>query len=152
MPITIASVTDALVALRRISTFLRADELAVPYTIDPSSDSAIDVDGDFMWESVGNVDASPKFAETGDSAEKGNSNQAKDGEDADGKGGTKEKDDAKPILPTTATDAAGQPSETGNGAKQEEKPFELKDLNLKIPRGSFVAIVGRIGSGKVCTS
>ena len=34
-----------MVALGRISTFLRADEVAVPYTIEPASDVAIDVDG-----------------------------------------------------------------------------------------------------------
>ena len=33
--------------------------------------------------------------------------------------------------------------------EKEEKPFELVDVKLKIPRGSFVAIVGRVGSGKV---
>ena len=39
--------------------------------------------------------------------------------------------------------------------KDEDQPFELVDLKLKIPRGSFVAIVGRVGSGKVrlvCTA
>ena len=31
----------------------------------------------------------------------------------------------------------------------EEKPFELKDLKFRVPKGAFVAIVGRVGSGKV---
>ena len=33
--------------------------------------------------------------------------------------------------------------------KDEDKPFELADLKLRIHKGSFVAIVGRVGSGKV---
>jgi ATP-binding cassette subfamily C (CFTR/MRP) protein 1 len=33
--------------------------------------------------------------------------------------------------------------------KEEEKPFELKNLNLKVAKGSFIGIVGRVGSGKV---
>jgi len=30
-----------------------------------------------------------------------------------------------------------------------EKPFGLEDLRLEIRKGEFVAIVGRVGSGKV---
>ena len=47
------------------------------------------------------------------------------------------------MLPTTAT------AESEKKVDTPEKPFELKGLNLKIPKGSFVAIVGRVGSGKV---
>ena len=32
--------------------------------------------------------------------------------------------------------------------KEEEKPFALANLELRIPHGQFVAIVGRVGSGK----
>ena len=49
------------------------------------------------------------------------------------------------------------PTDAGKGGKgktsdvkPEDKPFELKNLELKIPKGAFVAIVGRVGSGKVC--
>ena len=31
----------------------------------------------------------------------------------------------------------------------DEKPFELKGLDIAVPKGSFVAIVGRVGLGKV---
>ena len=44
LPIVLASATDALVALRRIGTFMRAEELAVPYEIDPHAEAAVDVD------------------------------------------------------------------------------------------------------------
>jgi ABC-type transport system involved in cytochrome bd biosynthesis fused ATPase/permease subunit len=42
----------------------------------------------------------------------------------------------------------------GNGAEglmqeADEKPFELKGLDIAVPKGSFVAIVGRVGLGKV---
>jgi len=33
--------------------------------------------------------------------------------------------------------------------EEPEPPFELRDLMLRVPKGSFVAIVGRVGSGKV---
>ena len=32
---------------------------------------------------------------------------------------------------------------------ESEKPFQLTDITLQVPKGSFVAIVGRVGSGKV---
>lgn len=51
------------------------------------------------------------------------------------------------MLPTTAS--GDEEKKKAEEDKEEEKPFELKDLNLKIPKGSFVAIVGRVGSGKV---
>ena len=50
-------------------------------------------------------------------------------------------------MPTDAgKDGKGKTSDV----KPEDKPFELKNLELKIPKGAFVAIVGRVGSGKVC--
>lgn len=33
--------------------------------------------------------------------------------------------------------------------KEKETPFELKNLKFDIPKGSFIGIVGRVGSGKV---
>ena len=61
LPLVLAATTDALVAIRRISNFLRAEELAVPYTIDPSSNVALDVDGDFTWEEVRKGGTATKF-------------------------------------------------------------------------------------------
>lgn len=43
---------------------------------------------------------------------------------------------------------AAQYTEAAEGTEGEGKPFELKDLKFKVPAGSFVAIVGPIGSGK----
>lgn len=34
-------------------------------------------------------------------------------------------------------------------SSSEEQPFQLKNLKLTIPKGAFVAIIGRVGSGKV---
>ena len=33
--------------------------------------------------------------------------------------------------------------------KEKEKPFELNNLNFVVPKGAFIGIVGRVGSGKV---
>ena len=35
------------------------------------------------------------------------------------------------------------------GKNDQETPFELKNLKMSVPKGAFVGIVGRVGSGKV---
>ena len=162
LPIMLASATDAFVALRRVGNFMRAEELAVPYEIDPNAEAAVDVDGDFTWETV-RKDASNAVS-LGAKMNKGEKGRTRDrgkGKKEKKKGG-KEKGDES-LLSTAATTPAGASTPVGsaeNGGssagggerkekEKEEKPFELVDVKLKIPRGSFVAIVGRVGSGKV---
>ena len=160
LPVMLASAIDAFVALRRIGTFMRAEELAVPYEIDPHAEAAVDVDGDFTWETV-RKDASNAVS-LGAKIDKGGKGRTRDrgkGKKEKKKGGKKKGDES--LLSTAATTPAGASTPVGsaeNGAsgeggeerkEKEEKPFELIDLKLKISRGSFVAIVGRVGSGKV---
>lgn len=45
------------------------------------------------------------------------------------------------VLPTTATPLVDED-------EKDEKPFELLGMKVKVPKGAFVAIVGRVGSGK----
>ena len=137
LPLVLAATTDALVAIRRISNFLRAEELAVPYTIDPSSNVALDVDGDFTWEEVRKGGTATKFDKKG----------GKDGKDKATKENRKGKDKkGDAVLPTTADPEPEQEKEKAE--ERKEKPFELKDLRLQVPKGAFVAVVGRVGSGK----
>ncbi len=161
LPVVLASATDALVALRRIGTFMRAEELSVPYEIDASAESAIDVDGDFTWETVRKdtnaVNLAAKFAKDKKSKGKDAKDKKSKGKDAGKKDRKKGKGDA--LLPTAANTPAGasparseEKVSAADGAgdvKQEEKPFALNGIKLSIPKGSFVAVVGRVGSGKV---
>ena len=39
--------------------------------------------------------------------------------------------------------------EKAESEEDQEPPFELRNLMFSVPKGSFVAIVGRVGSGKV---
>ncbi|THG96760.1 hypothetical protein EW026_g5132 [Hermanssonia centrifuga] len=154
-PLVVASCADAAVALGRISSFLTAEELAEPYTIDTESKLAIDVDGDFQWETAYKSDIGGKKFDTGKGKDhgKGKGGEAaskaqskdKDGKSA-GKGGLFRKKKTDPVLPVTAS--AGDAKKADEKEKSEDKPFELRHLALKIPKGSFVAIVGRVGSGK----
>lgn len=90
VPLVFSGLAGSVVAVDRISKFLAAEELDDPYVIDDRCEHAVEVNGDFTWETSG----------------------------------------------ATSSEA-------------DRQPFELKDLRLSIPRGAFVAIVGRVGSGKV---
>lgn len=134
---------DSLVALGRISSFLTAEELGEPYRIDTAISNAIDVDGDFTWETAGKPDDVKKTTTPADEdpirkAIRIKEEKKKAKEEAKGKkrGG----------LPTAAP--VGQDDSDLN-KKEEEQPFQLKNLELGVKRGSFVGIVGRVGSGKV---
>ena len=129
---------DASVALGRIGSYLTAEELADPYKIDSSSPYAVAVDGDFQWETTHKASlGGPKFSGGKHAEKKPKEQPAK----KDGKRtlfGKKKGD----VLPTSDKK---EPEKD----KTEEKPFQLPDLKLQIPKGAFVAIVGRVGSGKV---
>ncbi|KII85509.1 hypothetical protein PLICRDRAFT_145262 [Plicaturopsis crispa FD-325 SS-3] len=134
-PLVLAACTDAVVALGRISKFLTAEELEEPYSIDAESKNAVDAEGDFTWETARKVDV------LGTAAEEKAKAKALKRKSAAGK----KRDEEKNVLPTTAGDGE---STDGDTIAADEKPFELVDLKFRVPKGTFVAIVGRVGSGK----
>ncbi|KAK7052301.1 multidrug resistance-associated ABC transporter protein [Favolaschia claudopus] len=134
IPFVLSALSDAIVAFGRIGKFLTAEELPDPYLIDFDRKNAVDVDASFTWETAGKVEE--KFV-------KGKG----------GPGGGPKKENAKKkknkgeVLPTANANEKDVPS----GAvtpKEEERPFELPNLKFSVPRGAFVAIVGKVGSGK----
>ncbi|CCM00202.1 uncharacterized protein FIBRA_02230 [Fibroporia radiculosa] len=144
VPLILQASTDAIVALRRISNFLVAEEIPEPYVLDPESKFAVDVDGDFVWETSNT---------TGDGSEKKDKSRAYVAE----KKSTSHKrthsffklKPKKPDGSFPATAYGGDKEEQGSEKPaEEEKPFALKNLRFQVPHGSFVAIVGSIGSGK----
>ena len=143
-------------AATRISKFLTADELAEPFAIDDRDENkmAVDVDGDFAWETVGKVvekfeipDTDGKMGPGGGGGRRRKEKKVKP--KSAKKALWKRKSGKEEVLPTTA-DSDKKDGEREEKVKEEEKPFELKNLKMQILKGSFVAIVGRVGSGKVC--
>ena len=125
LPAVLACLADAFVATTRITTFLTAEELDDPYLINANQELALDLDGDFTWERVGNLpDKAEAPGSTSSIPKKTKKNEA--GKDTSNE--TKDK----------------------SAEAEDEEPFVLNHLRLKVPKGAFVAIVGRIGSGKVC--
>lgn len=123
LPIVFSFLSDALVALGRISSFLLAEELPEPYPINYTNKRAITVDADFAWETAAKLE------------DKFNVHSKKHKH-------RKAAKDEKSVLPTKAEGSV-------ESHEAKEQPFVLKNLALEIDRGSFVAIVGRVGSGKV---
>ncbi|KAH8110166.1 multidrug resistance-associated ABC transporter [Phellopilus nigrolimitatus] len=176
-PLVLSSVSDALVALGRIGKFLNAEELEEPYLVDSSSTNkwSIRAEGDFTWETVGRL-GGDKFGGI-EAREKGSAKErpakSEKGAKDDAKGATvgarrrwwsrknkvEEKEtilptSSKPPLSSTSSATADEPlPHTEDSIKNEkdhddEKPFALTSLRLRVPKGAFVAIVGRVGSGK----
>ena len=118
-----------MVALGRISQFLTSEDLPEPYLIDNNLNVAVQVDGDFVWETV---------LATGE-GEKGKILHGDKGK--------------KPLkgetsLPVTTVDLEKE-NTIDVRKNDQETPFELKNLKMSVPKGAFVGIVGRVGSGKV---
>ncbi|TFK50066.1 multidrug resistance-associated ABC transporter [Heliocybe sulcata] len=141
LPLVFAGATDAVVALQRISRFLVSEELEEPYSVDEGSKDAVRVKGSFEWETAGGPGAAGgKFDAGGRGRGRG---RGKGGRKGRGVFGRKKRGE---VLPTTGDGKEGE-GEKKKG-KEEEKPFGLKDVEVRIPKGSFVAIVGQVGTGK----
>src|SRR5258706_12005185 len=154
IPLVFSVCSDAYVSLGRIGGFLLAEEQEATFTIKQDAEYAVDIEGDFTWEVV-------------DPTKGGNATSAKgimaQAKEAGRRQPQKDKKDKKVDKEgTKAQSGTNSPLASGSGVgnsgvvtptvQEEEtdhsKPFTLEELNLKIPQGSFVAISGRIGSGK----
>ncbi|KAJ7472999.1 ABC transporter type 1, transmembrane domain-containing protein [Mycena galericulata] len=149
LPLVLSGLSDAIVAFSRIGNFLTAEELPEPYLIDGELKNAVEVDASFAWETAGKLEE-PEVATDAESGPGGMGGGGRGGKGR-GKKGKKGKDAEKgdAMLPTTA-DQGTSPSGTATPGEELDKPFELKNLKLSVPRSAFVAIVGRVGSGKRC--
>ncbi|PPQ74022.1 hypothetical protein CVT26_006961 [Gymnopilus dilepis] len=197
-PFVFSALSDALVALGRIGTFLTSEDLPEPYPVDDKEPFAVQMDGDFVWETVFNPanlkEKGGKFGMGGRGGAPGGrggrgggrngrgggpGRSGKKGGDQTGKEvGTKRDASSKrrwwqrlgrkdkpsaPALPSSSKDLDEadekgsmekvRDDEKGHEKKPEEKkseerPFELKDLQFIVPKGAFIGIVGRVGSGK----
>lgn len=152
LPFVLSSVAQGAVSLERFAEFFTAEELQDPYLIDPSATLALKVDGSFEW------DALPGFAEELARQEKEDDKDdvqkhyAKKKEEAKAKKAEakrrKEEEKRKKKGIVAEKTIVPEPDEK-ESPNADEKPFCLENLHLEIQRGKFVAIVGRVGSGKV---
>ena len=145
MPLALGGLATALVATGRLSKFYLAEELDDPYLIDTDRKNAVDVDGDFTWESTAEEGKSAE-AKTDEKADKLDEKAGKPDETADKSSAVTKTEDEK-----VAGSSGGEKGKDQEA--KDEKPvepvFQLENLKMSVPKGAFVAIVGPIGSGKV---
>ncbi|KAI9340247.1 P-loop containing nucleoside triphosphate hydrolase protein [Obelidium mucronatum] len=134
-PIILGSYADAKVAVERIQALLESSELTFEpeyRQITEEEQNAIVVEhGDFVWETSESNDASPLV---------------EDGTEAPLLSSSEGNIQVKETVPDMA-----QPSSLSNGYDDSAIPIfrkTLSDVEFSIPKGSLVAIVGAVGSGK----
>ncbi|RXW24280.1 hypothetical protein EST38_g1589 [Candolleomyces aberdarensis] len=122
LPVSLSSIADAANAISRLYGVFEAELLDDTHTVDPDLEVAIEVKGaSFTW------DAPPPEEE--DSKKKKKSARSK-----------------KP-KPLPGPSAAGEGGDTDAKAT-EDRIFKVQNIDMAIPRGKLVAIVGPVGSGK----
>jgi len=125
--VSLSSATDALNAVGRLQELYDAEILTDTKDIDSELPVAIRLQSaSFSWDS-----APPAEAETGKKVTKS---------------AGKKPQQAKPT--NTPGESTSDHVAASTGEATPEKVFKLHDINLEIPRGQLVAIVGAVGSGK----
>ncbi|KAH9972120.1 ABC transporter [Lactifluus volemus] len=119
LPLSFSAIADARSAIERLQDCFTAELISEEFERDPNLSNAIEIENaSFTWDS-----APPDNAK-------------------DKKG--KKKDDASGTVHSKPEPAAAlEPNEV-----KEEMVFKLTQIDVKIPRGQLVAIVGAVGSGK----
>ncbi|KAJ8108032.1 hypothetical protein OPT61_g8455 [Boeremia exigua] len=128
LPLVIGQVIDANASVKRIQEFLMAEEAEDSAKWDyEAKDAVVIKNADFTWERHPTSD------------------EAKDGPNRK-KIGNETKAETKARVQNEENDQAADVERQKNAA--EEKPFEIKGLNLNFGRNELVAIIGSVGSGK----
>lgn len=140
LPMAFTALTDAHVAVVRISKCLLAEELPRELQIDTNAEHAVKVEGDFTFETAGGP---PKFDATKiqRGRDRKGEKEAHIAREKKIKEARERKRKGLPPLPT-------EDKKEEDKDKDKEKPFHLTGIDLAIARGSLVVVVGRIGSGK----
>jgi ABC-type glutathione transport system ATPase component len=131
---SISSIADALNATNRLYNVFVADLLETNHTIDEQLDVALEVKGaSFTWDAPPPED--DKHEDEKNAPEGKKSSQSK----------------VKPQVKPAPQDDEKKPAtntNTENKARKDEEVFVVTNVDLIIPRGRLVAIVGAVGSGK----
>ena len=136
LPASFANLTDAWVALGRVSDIFLAEEYPREIVSDPQSECAVRIHGHFSYESAEPPSGSSKTETVGKDRK---AEKAEKKRKAIAKRAAKSR--AKRGLPPVAANAETPQEPT-------RAPFALVDIDVTIPKGALVCVIGRIGSGK----
>ncbi|KAG5645528.1 hypothetical protein DXG03_005803 [Asterophora parasitica] len=124
LPVSFSAIADAANASTRLYGVFEAELLSETIVVDPTLDVAIQVvSASFTWDSPPPDDSKDKAGVPEGKRKKANRKEAKKDKEAKDKTVEKQRVD-------------------------EEGVFRVKDLDMHVPRGKLVAIVGAVGSGK----
>ncbi|QRV93840.1 ABC transporter transmembrane region [Ceratobasidium sp. AG-Ba] len=157
VPLVASSCGDAYVALGRISKFLTSEELEDEFEVQPEGKYAVDIRGTFTWERGGappdvkskksKKPAAKTDAQTDAPKLDKEALAKKKAEDQEKK--TKAKEKKRREKQRLSQKKKGiDPNDSSDEEPVGPEPFKLVDVNLQIPKGSFVGIAGKIGCGK----
>ncbi|KAJ3097648.1 hypothetical protein HDU96_000305 [Phlyctochytrium bullatum] len=147
IPIMATELTDAKVGLDRLNSIMVADELdSPPEFLEPGRPIAINVkDADFAWENGVSADDE-------DGNKKGGAKKAKKGTSSVEEIVSPVPHDDHPEHKKDAVLTIEDADLHTEGVSKTEldgiSSFTLRDINISVPRGHLVAIVGVVGSGK----
>jgi ABC-type glutathione transport system ATPase component len=121
---SIGTIADAMNATERLTTVFEAELLEQTYTIDESIENALEVKGaSFTWDAPPPNEDEQKASKKSTGGPLAKPDESSNGENSEAEKDKKAKQDAANV-------------------------FRVQDINLTIPRGQLVAIVGSVGSGK----
>lgn len=160
LPSIITMGLEAKVAMARVDKFLKAEELTTKdlvYTNDPTNPIAIKIEnGSFYWLSA---EEKKKKQEAKEKEEKEKEKKNKKEKKAKKKEKTKKTEPAEEskedteankslVVSSNLSENLSSTTEKSEIADSSEDQYVLKDLDIEIKRGEFVAILGDVGSGK----
>lgn len=141
LPLVIGQVIDANASVKRIQEFLLAEEAEESGTWDYNAKDAVVLKhADFTWERHPTQDAEDSPANAGKKPE---TKQEKKDKKAELKQEKKDK-----IASAKLAQADGATTRSDTTIVEEEKPFEIKGLDLTFGRNELTAVIGSVGSGK----
>jgi ATP-binding cassette subfamily C (CFTR/MRP) protein 1 len=153
LPMVIGAFVDGQVSMNRIQEMFLADELEkLPEVNYDAKDAILIDDGDFVWQSAPPSHATAGKETKGDKGDNGHSKMTSSAlkrKFQNLRQNIKPADDKDNNSDSTTV---AVPSEKGRDNDSNEDEYEpapfLRNINVRIPRGSLVAIVGSVGSGK----
>lgn len=151
----VQTVYQTMASVDRIEGFLASDEIDTSYIqkeADNDSPYAIEIkNGSFYWNPQVNPEAAKKEKKKREEEEKNRKkSEAKTRKSTVTVVPDPRQESSSSVNSITSALIGSDTSIDALREKYEEKPkdYQLKELNLKIPKGKFVAIIGQVGSGK----
>ncbi|WVW86813.1 hypothetical protein I302_108868 [Kwoniella bestiolae CBS 10118] len=143
LPMTLAAIGDMAVSLGRVRRTLKAEELVDSLDIHPEAKYGIDVRADFRYDAAPKVKNDPKDKTSDEKDDSPENDKTEKKSRSEKRRETKiEKEKAR------KRKKLGLAMDVDPDEEDLDIPFHLSGVDLKIPRGALVCVVGRVGTGK----